>query len=508
MNELKNICIVTVVIGACLLQVPAMRCYSCKNFQTSEDCMNVTQCTFNEVCYARADGLSTGDVQYTVGCSRDRSAVREDSTFCSDVCMENLCNLNKCNIPVSPKGKSDRPPRCLSCELTTSPNICTNLVQCNENEICYVREVTVYGNKRFRLGCMNKQHCSTRSSVTANPITIVGKRFTSSTNSSALTCSVCCENDHCNALACQQNLHLSVGPSHQLDLIGDNTTCVDKNVDACVAFGSLDSNACVILPKVDEMCPKTCGICGHFGWSEWSIWSDCSQTCNEGTVTRTRTCLHQIDIAHAHNCIGGSKESKSCNDGICLIEGTWSDWESWGSCSLTCLNGTRSRVRHCTSTDQSQGGLFCSGDHLDISFCNQQACPVETTCPDNWIAYHSSCYFFEHSAVTFSNAQSFCHARKSTMVHIESASENTFIVDHLNTFSNPGNGWWIGMTDSDVEGTWKWTDTNQRVNYTNWNTSEGNSDGEDCCILYPSYSFKMADVGCETFNAKPLCELK
>ncbi|XP_060586873.1 perlucin-like protein isoform X2 [Ruditapes philippinarum] len=218
--------------------------------------------------------------------------------------------------------------------------------------------------------------------------------------------------------------------------------------------------------------------------------------------------MHQIDIANVHTCIGSSTETMTCNSGPCLIEGAWSSWESWGLCSRTCLNGTRNRLRHCRSTDQDQGGLYCPGNHLETSTCNQITCPVEKTCPDNWIVYHSSCYFFDHTATTFANAQRFCHSRNSSMVHIESVEENTFIVNHLQTFSNPGNGWWIGMTDSDVEGTWKWTDTNKLVNYTNWGTNEGGDVDGDCYLLYPSYSFKMADVGCTYFNASTLCELK
>ncbi|XP_060551722.1 uncharacterized protein LOC132713240 [Ruditapes philippinarum] len=77
----------------------AIQCYSCDNFDTSEDCMNITDCGNNEVCYARADGTSTGNVKYTVGCTRDMSAQREDPTFCANVCMDNLCNLDHCNIP-------------------------------------------------------------------------------------------------------------------------------------------------------------------------------------------------------------------------------------------------------------------------------------------------------------------------------------------------------------------------------------------------------------------------
>jgi hypothetical protein len=60
----------------------------------------------------------------------------------------------------------------------------------------------------------------------------------------------------------EQFVFQAVGTLHRLKMFSD--TCADNNDDSCVAFGLLDSNACVKLPKVDLLCPKTCGICGKY----------------------------------------------------------------------------------------------------------------------------------------------------------------------------------------------------------------------------------------------------
>lgn len=51
--------------------------------------------------------------------------------------------------------------------------------------------------------------------------------------------------------------------------------------------------------------------------------------------------------------------------------GSWSDWSSWSSCSQTCNGGRRSRTRSC------EDGADCEGSNIDIEQCNTQACASE-----------------------------------------------------------------------------------------------------------------------------------
>ncbi|XP_060564881.1 SCO-spondin-like isoform X2 [Ruditapes philippinarum] len=462
--------------------------------------MNITDCRNDEVCYARADGTSSGKVKYTVGCTRDMSAQREDATFCTNMCLENLCNLNHCNIPISPKGGKVRPPRCMSCELISSPDTCTNLVQCNENEICYIREVVVYGNKRFRMGCMSTIHCTRSTPDSINPGIIVGKRSNVAHNTST-ACSVCCDKDNCNTVACEHHTS-SVGTIYALQMFGD-PSCFNKNEDSCASFGMLDTNACVKVPKVDQLCPKTCGLCGHYGWSQWHDWSDCSKTCSQGTAVRRRDCLYQVHVAHAQNCTGISIETKTCSDRLCLHEGVWSNWGSWGQCSSTCSYATKSRVRYCSGSGQIHGNLFCPGDHFDISQCNLLDCPV---CPSSsWVYKRPSCYLFIRQKMTFDAAQKTCHGRNASLVHVQSTVENSFVVSYLKSHNDSDTGWWLGMTDSVTEGNWEWSDLNQKVNFTFWNDKQPDNDGaygaENCAVFLAEFQYKWNDIACNrTYN--------
>ena len=68
---------------------------------------------------------------------------------------------------------------------------------------------------------------------------------------------------------------------------------------------------------------------------------------------------------YGNRCIGDLLEVETCNDGPC---GTWSDWSSWGKCSVTCNDGIQSRVRYC------QNGNDCPGSSTDQKVCSQQSC--------------------------------------------------------------------------------------------------------------------------------------
>ena len=58
-----------------------------------------------------------------------------------------------------------------------------------------------------------------------------------------------------------------------------------------------------------------------------------------------------------------------------IVNGSWSDWSSWGSCSLTCGKGIKKRSRTCTNPPPANGGLDCVGPAEQTSECNDRDCP-------------------------------------------------------------------------------------------------------------------------------------
>nr|XP_039272367.1 uncharacterized protein LOC120346648 [Styela clava] len=110
-----------------------------------------------------------------------------------------------------------------------------------------------------------------------------------------------------------------------------------------------------------DPCPKP-------QWSQWSLWGDCSSTCDEGIMTRTRICSDCKDGG-----VDKSTESKECMIKECP---QLSKWSEWSECTVTCGAGTQKRSRKCIN------GPGCNGNIRETKKCAKDICPPETNCTD------------------------------------------------------------------------------------------------------------------------------
>ena len=56
------------------------------------------------------------------------------------------------------------------------------------------------------------------------------------------------------------------------------------------------------------------------------------------------------------------------------VDGNWSQWTAWGSCTEACGGGIASRTRACDDPASANGGNDCVGAPMETQSCNTDAC--------------------------------------------------------------------------------------------------------------------------------------
>merc|ERR1712137_1127000 len=136
---------------------------------------------------------------------------------------------------------------------------------------------------------------------------------------------------------------------------------------------------------------------------------------------------------------------------------------------------------------------------LGVFFCS---CLAE--CPDGWVTNDDSCYLFDHSLLTFKEAEALCTQEASHLVEIETDEENDFISKFGGFLKSPA--YWIGLTDEAVEHSWMWLNSNTAANYTSWYKGRPNGQrARNCAEMIAAYGFAWFDTACTTAHAA-ICE--
>ncbi|XP_028394829.1 properdin-like [Dendronephthya gigantea] len=144
--------------------------------------------------------------------------------------------------------------------------------------------------------------------------------------------------------------------------------CLDENNIGCPGSQSEKKN-CVNRDR------PHCPIDG--GWSDWGNWSICSVTCGEGLQVRYRSCTNPKPRYGGRDCQGLRDGKQSCEDTRhCPINGGWSDWAAWSSCSVTCDIGWERRARKCNNPKPKYGGLPCDKNKA----AEKRSCSTYTSC--------------------------------------------------------------------------------------------------------------------------------
>ncbi|XP_042588435.1 C-type lectin domain family 4 member E-like isoform X2 [Cyprinus carpio] len=117
---------------------------------------------------------------------------------------------------------------------------------------------------------------------------------------------------------------------------------------------------------------------------------------------------------------------------------------------------------------------------------------------DGWFYYKFSFYNISSDTKNWNESRKYCTERGADLIIINNREEQNFVEKMLYGKTQ----FWIGLTDSDEEGSWKWVDGS---NMTSGFWESGQPDGqtrENCAVLY---SPGFHDYPCNS-NFKGICE--
>ncbi|XP_060915399.1 hepatic lectin-like [Labrus mixtus] len=109
-------------------------------------------------------------------------------------------------------------------------------------------------------------------------------------------------------------------------------------------------------------------------------------------------------------------------------------------------------------------------------------------CEDGWERHGEKCYSFSTTKSTWNKSRDECSGGRGDLVKINSTEQQTFLDMRLrDKMTDAEDKFWIGLTDSESEGTWLWADGSPlNPSLVFWSNDEpdnwdgDNPDGEDC----------------------------
>uniref|UniRef100_A0A8C1DSK4 C-type lectin domain-containing protein n=1 Tax=Cyprinus carpio carpio TaxID=630221 RepID=A0A8C1DSK4_CYPCA len=120
---------------------------------------------------------------------------------------------------------------------------------------------------------------------------------------------------------------------------------------------------------------------------------------------------------------------------------------------------------------------------------------------DGCQGHQSSLYFISSETKTWNESRRYCRERAADLIIINNTEEQDFVKN----ITGSSEYFWIGLTDIEVEGRWKWVDGSNMTLPGFWASGEPNGyrgKEEDCAL---NFSPGCADFPCD-YMSKWICE--
>ena len=151
-------------------------------------------------------------------------------------------------------------------------------------------------------------------------------------------------------------------------------------------------------------------------------------------------------------------------------------------------------VRHSAQVEHhlNQNGPLFHNSGSERLRCSDATKCVEQ-CEQEWEENGDHCYYWSKDTKTWVEAEQFCKGEGGHRASVTSAATHGYIAAQLKHFL------WIGGSDRESEGDWKWSDCST-WDFTNWGTISGkqqpSNHGGHNCLEYYIQNRKWNDGNC------------
>ncbi|XP_030003834.1 lactose-binding lectin l-2-like [Sphaeramia orbicularis] len=103
-------------------------------------------------------------------------------------------------------------------------------------------------------------------------------------------------------------------------------------------------------------------------------------------------------------------------------------------------------------------------------------------CPPFWYTFNGRCYKYVATPMTWADAELYCASQRANLVSIHSLEEHNFVKSLIQNFDHALGRAWIGLSDTQKEGAWMWSD-GSLADFFLWHRGEPtNSQGKEHCV--------------------------
>nr|XP_022343451.1 SCO-spondin-like isoform X5 [Crassostrea virginica] len=391
--------------GTACTGVQNFQCRSCANALTNTECSfgSFDSCPADKQTCKTTVERATGRI--SKGCSAPTSC-SPSCTIGSQTCVF-CCSGSKCNENYGTWAmwgawtvtgtKGSMMTRTRTCSSVECSGQGVETIPCS-GPICKQFRCQLCNNATSNEACNKNgfQTCSSNEDTCGTTVERASKRITKGCKPKGgckpwcdgISCTFCCNSAYCNDVYGVWQLWTS------WKVVLVNNVYKRQRVRSC-ATTECAGEAVEEEPCSGSLCTGGVKPPIDGGFTDWAAWSTCTKTCGGGTSQRLRSCSQPIPEHGGKNCTGDFSESKVCNTQACAVDGNWGTWGPWTTCTKSCGGGKQHRERKCDDPAPAHGGTNCTGNTNQLDDCNDILCPLPSSgkyvnkCPPGWFTCKS-----------------------------------------------------------------------------------------------------------------------